>query len=534
MKPLRATTRSGFALTGAAAFAVLLMSNTVFAASADVVNKTTTADHSKFDVLQGPFASGPEVTKACLSCHTEAAKQLHKTTHWTWEAVPEATGQTLGKKNVINNFCVSLSSNEPRCTSCHIGYGWTDSSFDFTSETAVDCLVCHDQTGAYKKFPTGAGHPLYADTPFGGTLWKAPDLAKVAQSVGEPGRENCGACHFSGGGGDGVKHGDIDGTLAMPDKALDVHMDKDGLNFACQDCHTTGGHEVTGSRYQMNAKDKIGIDVPGHTDQTRATCESCHGYDPHGDAKLNDHTDRVACPTCHVPEFARGGQKTKLWWDWSTAGKKGEDGKPLVIQDADGYDTYNGMKGDFVWEANVAPSYYWFNGRIDYTLITDKIDPSADIVEINRLSGVADDPDSRIWPFKVMDGKQPYDTVNLVLAAPHVFGKDDAAYWKTYDWDKALAAGMTARDQPYSGHHDFVKTRMYWPITHMVAPSDQALACEACHAPNGRMAELSGFYMPGRGDLGWLMTLGWIAAGVTLVASVVHGLIRLIASGRKG
>jgi hypothetical protein len=68
----------------------------------------------------------------------------------------------------------------------------------------------------------------------------------------------------------------------------------------------------------------------------------------------------------------------------------------------------------------------------------------------------------------------------------------------------------------------------------MVAPSDQALACEACHAPNGRMAELSGFYMPGRGDLGWLMTLGWIAAGVTLVASVVHGLIRLIASGRKG
>ena len=45
----------------------------------------STADHGKFKELQKPFASGPEVTKACLSCHTEAAKQVQKTKHWTWE-----------------------------------------------------------------------------------------------------------------------------------------------------------------------------------------------------------------------------------------------------------------------------------------------------------------------------------------------------------------------------------------------------------------------------------------------------------------
>ena len=45
----------------------------------------TTADHSKFDQLKGPFESGPAVTKACLACHTEAAKQVHRTKHWTWE-----------------------------------------------------------------------------------------------------------------------------------------------------------------------------------------------------------------------------------------------------------------------------------------------------------------------------------------------------------------------------------------------------------------------------------------------------------------
>ncbi len=43
----------------------------------------STADHSKFDELQQAFKTGPEVTKACLGCHTEAAKQLHKTTPWT-------------------------------------------------------------------------------------------------------------------------------------------------------------------------------------------------------------------------------------------------------------------------------------------------------------------------------------------------------------------------------------------------------------------------------------------------------------------
>ena len=43
----------------------------------------STADHSKFKELDKNFKTGPEVTKACLSCHTEAAKQVHKTPHWT-------------------------------------------------------------------------------------------------------------------------------------------------------------------------------------------------------------------------------------------------------------------------------------------------------------------------------------------------------------------------------------------------------------------------------------------------------------------
>ena len=73
----------------------------------------STADHGKFESLNKKFAAGPEVTKACLECHTEASKQLHRTTHWTWEYENPKTGQLLGKKHVVNNFCIATASNRP-------------------------------------------------------------------------------------------------------------------------------------------------------------------------------------------------------------------------------------------------------------------------------------------------------------------------------------------------------------------------------------------------------------------------------------
>ncbi|RPI44592.1 MAG: tetrathionate reductase family octaheme c-type cytochrome [Betaproteobacteria bacterium] len=508
------------------------------AAIAKAAKSKSTADHSKFKELEGPFATGPEVTKACLACHTEAAKQLHKTTHWTWEFYNEVTRQQLGKKTVVNNFCVAVSSNWPRCTSCHIGYGWKDDKFDFTAEQNVDCLICHDTTGGYKKFPAGAGHPVYEEKEFpagSGNKWRPPDLVKIAQSVGKTRRANCGACHFYGGGGDAVKHGDLDSTMSNPGKELDVHMDVKGLNFSCAECHTTGSHEVTGSRYATKAVDKNGIDVPGRTDDTRASCESCHGLMPHkNDEKLNDHTDRVACPTCHVPEFARGGRPTKMLWDWSTAGKLDGKGNPLKKKTADGKElAYDGMKGDFKWEENVVPEYRWFNGVIKYTLMGEKFEDTGGVVPINRIEGSSGDPDSRIWPFKLMRGKQPYDKKHRVLTVPHVFGQDEAAFWKTYDWPKALAAGMQSVGLEFSGEYGFVETEYYWPIVHMVAPKEKAVACDGCHAREGRLAKLGGFYMPGRDTFPWLDRIGWALVLLTLAGVVGHGLLRLLLT-RKG
>ena len=516
--------------------AVMLLTLGALPAAALERTASSTADHTQFTQLQGPFASGPEVTQACLGCHTQAAQQLQQTTHWTWEFEHPTTGQMLGKRHVVNSFCGSVASNEPFCTSCHTGYGWDDMRQPPpAAESAVDCLICHDTTGGYKKSPTGAGHPIYefAD-PLNPSQKRTTNLANIAQKIGATSSQNCGSCHFYGGGGDGVKHGDLDSSLLTAPRSLDVHMSKDGANFACADCHTTSAHSVTGSRYLTNARDTLGIDVPGHTDQTRASCESCHGVAPHSTPKLNDHVDQVACQTCHIPAFARGGVATKTWWDWSTAGQLDADGKPQTIRDENGNLKYLSTKGTFRYEENVVPAYRWFDGQTRYTLREDKIDESQAPIDLNQIQGSHANPDSRIWPFKIMEGKQPYDTVHKHLLVNHVYSADDdTALWTNFDWVKSLKAGTDYAGQEYSGNFDFIETRMHWPIAHMVAPASQALDCNSCHARDGRLAALTDFYMPGRDRNIWLDYAGWGIAALTLLGSLVHAAGRIIASRRR-
>lgn len=499
---------------------------------------STTADHSKFKELDRPFATGPEVTRACLQCHTEAAKQVQRTKHWTWEFLNPETKQRLGKKHVINNFCTAVPSNYEFCTACHVGYGWKDQNFDFTAEENVDCLVCHDTTGTYRKIPGLAGHPPYKDMefpPHSGKIVKAVDLKKIAQSVGKTSRKTCGACHFYGGGGDAVKHGDLDSSLAMPPKHLDVHMDKDGLNFSCGTCHLTTGHDVPGSRYAPTASRQTKF-IRGQKEAGNpASCEACHGNTPHPVERLNVHARKIACQTCHIPEFARGGKATKMWWDWSTAGKLDKNGKPFKLKDSAGHDAYDSKKGDFRYETNVIPEYIWFNGKVNYTLRETKLDPTK-VIKINSFEGSPNDGKSKIWPIKVFRGKQPYDVGNNMLVVFHTYGKDDAAFWSNFNWDKAIEWGMREIGAEYSGKYAFVETEMSWPITHMVAPKEDALACNQCHAPAvgvGRLDKVPGVYMPGRSANKLLDTAGWSLAALALLGVIGHGGIRILTS-RKG
>ncbi len=496
----------------------------------------STADHAAFKVLQQPFKSGPEVTRACLTCHTEAAKQVHKSKHWTWEFLNPETQQRLGKKHVINNFCTAVPSNYEFCTACHVGYGWKDEKFDFTSQENVDCLVCHDTTGTYRKVPGLAGHPPYKDMEFppkSGRIAKAPDLGKVARAVGKSSRDTCGACHFLGGGGDAVKHGDLDTSLNNPGKYLDVHMAKDGLNFTCGTCHMTSGHDVPGSRYGVTVarSDAARMHMRGRQEGNPATCESCHGAKPHKARqadRLNSHAVKLACQTCHIPEFARA-QPTKMLWDWSTAGKMDKDGKPFKLKDSSGRMSYDSRKGDMRYESNVIPEYIWFNGEINYTLRETKLDPSK-VIEINRFEGSPDDGKSKVWPIKRFEGKQPYDIGNNQLVVFHTWGDDDSALWTNFNWDKAIRHGMREIGAEYSGEFAFVSTEMSWPITHMVAPKEDALSCRQCHVAPGRLDDVPGLYIPGRHGNALMDSVGWSLAGLTLLGVLGHGAGRIFAS----
>jgi octaheme c-type cytochrome (tetrathionate reductase family) len=525
------------------------------------VGQKTPQDHSKFKQLQGPFTSPEQVTQACLSCHTQAGKQVMSTIHWTWKAWNPDTKQMVGKSQVYNTFCVSPVSNEQFCTVCHVGYGSTDPNkfipFEQRSENQVDCLVCHDQTKTYHKIPFIGGNPAMekiavrpgcnevygTDKPF----VMPEDLANIAQHVKAPTRYTCGSCHFYGGGGDGVKHGDLDSSLVAPSHSLDVHMDAKGLNFACQKCHESSDHHISGEHYAIDAAPKAGAFMRGSAHNgNAATCQSCHGQTPHKGhgladrtvaSTLNMHTRDIACETCHIPEYARGGKPTKLNWDYSTAGKLSPNGSPLVMEDEHGYNTYWGVKGSFLWGENVVPEYRWFNGTERWMHLGDKIRPDQDgVVPVNDIEGSATDGKSKIWPFKIMRNNQPYDTENKVLAVFHSFGFDQNSYTMTYDWKKAIETGMKVADIPFSGHYGFVKTQMYWPLAHMVAPKEKALHCAQCHAPKGRLEGIDGVYMPARPSdhQPWIERIGLLAAGLALAGVLLHGLIRIVLRLRRG
>ncbi len=73
--------------------------------------RTITADHSKFKQLQftpeqQKTMKPEEVTKACLSCHNQAALQFHQTIHWTWRDKDDAGNPAkFGKGGLsVNNF----------------------------------------------------------------------------------------------------------------------------------------------------------------------------------------------------------------------------------------------------------------------------------------------------------------------------------------------------------------------------------------------------------------------------------------------
>lgn len=445
---------------------------------------------SKLEVHQEYFAINSfDGTSTCLDCHQNKGDEVLTTGHWNWEGVAANVegheAEIHGKNDMINNFCIAVPSNEGRCTQCHIGSGYVNNTFDFGNAENIDCLVCHDQSGTYKKAPTTAGAPD-----------PSVDLLAVAKSVGEndgiPQRTNCIGCHAKAGGGDNVKHGDLSTALVSTTREYDVHMGTDGENFTCVTCHDvkriTGGdpldHGIGGMPFHSVSEGSM------------KQCEDCHGgvtlahqnkdmgrLFVTGGGKLRHQ--RLACQVCHIPNIARQ-VATKTFWDWSTAG---QDISPIPTDPVSGLPTYDKKKGSSVWEYDVRPVLRAHNGKWHRMMINVNDQYTTTPVMLAEPAAAANDPLAKIYPFKLMAGKQVADPINQTIMVPHLFGLDggDNPYWVAYDWNLALLDGAAYTGQTYSGTHAFVETEMLLSVNHEIAPGTMALGkdndCAACHSP---------------------------------------------------
>jgi octaheme c-type cytochrome (tetrathionate reductase family) len=279
------------------------------------------------------------------------------------------------------------------------------------------------------------------------------NLLEIAQNVGSPTRANCGTCHWFGGGGDAVKHGDLDLAMKHPPMSHDVHMG--GQDFPCQECHVTKGHKIAGSS------------TTSAVSEGKVACIDCHDERPHPDThpllkKLNSHCESIACQACHIPTFATA-QATLMFWDWSKAGK-------------------DQKKGLMVKRKNLRPTYAWYNGKHRRYLAGDPANMKG-VTYLNPPVGDISDPGARITPYKIHAAIQPADAVYGYLIVPKLWG----GFWNHYDWQKAAAQGMEAAGLKFSGNIEFVNTAMHWRINHGVVPKEQALSCTDCHRPDGVM-----------------------------------------------
>lgn len=264
------------------------------------------------------------------------------------------------------------------------------------------------------------------------------DVLAAARAVGKPTSEMCLRCHLGTGGGPNAKHG-----VAPTSGEVDVHVAK---GLGCVDCHRTTSHRTAG-----------GADVKAQeAPEVTVACANCHQGRIHGGKNgpvLAKHLARIACQTCHIPAIARDAKfPTVVRRDWM---------KPVLNEKTGLYGPTNVVAND------VRPEYRWWNRKM-----TSPPEPVGDI----------SDPSAKIFPWK----RATYNVVSDATTGKPVYIK--AGVYATKG-DPLAAARKGAEDgkQEFGGTVEGKEETMVFSLNHQVAPKTQALACQACHAPDGAL-----------------------------------------------
>ena len=386
--------------------------------------------------------NGPSTCET-QGCHPGAAKAFLETVHWKHAStVPNVEGLEPGKeygmKNRIYTMCNgndivnNLKEIPPNpktgktkfsgCNTCHPGNHISDvGSTGKDAEDAIDCLVCHAARYDFRL------RKPYKDA-IGRVVMGQDRTKEAAMTVGRPDVKNCMICHESAGGGVLIKRG-----FAFT-KENDVHARK---GMVCVDCHAAKDHKIpTGFDPNNWASDGV-----------RVSCADCHEEKPHKDADLNRHTARIACQTCHIPRT--GGAFAKDFTKWT----QGTDGffEPTTLKK----------------EANeTIPVYAWYNKTV-------RNEP-----RFIGPKGSRQDNTSKIYPFKIFEGKAYFDKISGRLLS-----MDFAPPMATGDALAGVASAARTlgikKYEPVPGWQT-----IYFGSTHLVT-REKALSCVNCHTRNG-------------------------------------------------
>lgn len=406
-----------------------------------------------------------EGTKTCLQCHQREAESFFYSQHYQWKGLaPDLVnykGEKLGKINLMNDFCTNpkgcwlgiFKSSKGMtiakgCAVCHPSFGEIpDEKISEKQLENIDCLICH-ASGYRRDVYEENGKFLIKPI-----LWKNKEgLNSVSKRITLPKRDMCLRCHAGSGGGINWKRGDIEPTLSKPSREYDVHM---GQGMECIDCHKGKDHRILGRGADIVSTDRLG---------DKLDCKSCHGSKVHPIKILDKHIDRVACVTCHIPEFARE-YETDMFRDWSKLEKNEETGK---------------YEPKIEFAKNVKPVYRWWNGKTrTSSILGEKVHLKNGKVQIMVPEGSFEDPKSKIYPFKYHKAIIPIEEeteILLPIKCVEAFVSGDLL--------KAIELGTQNYYKKKPKKIKWVESERYMGIFHSIPPKENALECFSCHGKN--------------------------------------------------
>lgn len=286
------------------------------------------------------------------------------------------------------------------CNGCHIGAAWNP------TKSSSNCLYCHN-----------------SDSP---KHWDVPQVA------------DCMTCHSK----DETKRGDAFTA------EQDVHI---AAGFLCQECHERKADEFSDHQFRKGTS----IDTTEPTMEGTLSCTKfCHDPKPHSAkkgiaVKLNRHTEKVACETCHTGLRPAAALARRQWNVFVS-------GKPVTTMRAAGW------LPEHKWYDNTGPGA---SGNYDLPILGYTERRDAEGAKIYPFNSVSVD-----WYIKT-----PTSKFDEVIPVPAVKAAD------------SNGDGIVTLEEMQVTYPEatLVTEEMNFNISHSVVPVALAFGCKDCHGRNG-------------------------------------------------